>query len=63
MNVKELKEAIADLPDSMEVFIGERKSEFKCGLLNSATVREINFTEEPYGDVIGTDNALVLEDE
>lgn len=48
MTIKELKQKIADLPDSMEVFVAERKTEFRYGLVNSAFVKEIFFTEDEF---------------
>ena len=48
MTIKELKRKIADLPDSMEVFVAERKTEFTYGLVNSAYVKEIFFTEDEF---------------
>lgn len=48
MTIKELKRKIADLPDSMEVFVAERKTEFSYGLVNSAYVKEIFFTEDEF---------------
>lgn len=46
MNVKELKEIIKNLPDEMDVFVSERVTEFGFGLVNSAYVKEIYFTED-----------------
>lgn len=63
MTVKELKEKIANLPDSMDVFVAERKTEFTYGLVNSASVKKINFMEEPYGEVLAQDDVLVLDEE
>ncbi|WCM42428.1 hypothetical protein MG290_01795 [Flavobacterium sp. CBA20B-1] len=63
MTVKELKEKIANLPDSMDVFVAERKTEFTYGLVNSAFVKMINFMEEPDGEVLAQDNVLVLDEE
>jgi hypothetical protein len=62
MTVKELKEKIANLPDSMDVFVAERKTEFTYGLVNSAFVKKIDFVEEPGGEVLAQDNVLVLEE-
>lgn len=63
MNVKQLKEAIKDLPDHLDVFVAERKTEFAYGLVNTTTVREINFMEEPDGEVLSRDKVLVLDEE
>lgn len=63
MTVKELKEIIKDLPDTMDVFLDERLTEFTYGLVNTAKVRKIDFMEEPYGEVLSSDNALVLSED
>ena len=63
MTVKELKEKIANLPDSMNVFVAKRKTEFTYGLVNSAFVKKINFVEEPDGEVLAQDNVLVFDEE
>ena len=63
MTVKELKEKIVNLPDNMDVFVAERKTEFTYGLVNSAFVKKINFVEEPDGEVVAQDNVLVLDEE
>lgn len=63
MIIKELKEIIKDLPDTMDVFLDERLTEFKYGLVNSAKVREINFMEEADGEVISRDKVLVLTED
>ena len=63
MTIKELKEKIKDLPDYMDVFVDERLTEFRYGLVNSAEVREINFMEEPDGEVLSTDKVFVLTED
>lgn len=63
MTVKQLKEILAKLPDHMDVFVAERKTEFAYGLVNSAEVKKINFMEEPDGPVLSKDKVLVLDEE
>lgn len=63
MTVKELKSKLADLPDNMDVFLAERQTEFKYGLVNSAYVKEINFMEEPDGKVLSRDKVVILDEE
>jgi len=46
MNIKQLKEKIKDLPDTMEVFMAERVTEFAYGLVNTGEVRNILFYDE-----------------
>lgn len=63
MTVLQLKKAIENLPDNMQVFVGERLTEFKYGLVNSAKVKLINFMEEPDGEPLAKDDVLVLEED
>jgi len=46
MTIKELKQAIADLPDDMDVFMGERLTEETFGLVNSTRVWSISVGNE-----------------
>ncbi len=64
MTIKQLKQAIADLPDHMDVFIGERSTEFAYGLVNSASVKKIDFYDSESDETpLASDNAFVLEEE
>lgn len=64
MTVKQLKEELAKYPDSMKVFVAERKTDFTYGLVNSAYVKKIAFVEDPGDDEpIATDNVLILDEE
>lgn len=63
MNIKQLKKVIENLPDHMDIFVGERLTEFKYGLVNSAKVKSINFMEEPNGKVLAKDSVLILEED
>ena len=63
MTVKELKELIKDLPDNMEIFMDERLTDFTYGLVNSATVRKINFMEDVNGPVLSSYEVLVLSED
>lgn len=60
MNIKELKEKIANIPDHMDVFIRQVNDEFACAYVNSAEVKSVKFIgekEEPH------DDCFVLSDE
>lgn len=67
MTVKQLKEKIQNLPDTMEVFMDERLTgEFRYGLVNSAKVRNILFYDsgDPTNeDVQAYDEVLILSEE
>ncbi|WP_144266042.1 hypothetical protein [Elizabethkingia miricola] len=66
MKIKELKEKIANLPDNMDVFIGERVTEYSYGLVNSADVRNILFYDMDDSDneeIQVKENVFVLTEE
>lgn len=63
MTIKELKQKIENLPDNMEVFMDERKTEFTYGLVNSAFVEGIGFQEDPDAEVLAYDTVLILTEE
>lgn len=62
MKIKELKEKIKNLPDNMDVFVAERKTEFAYGLINSAIVKKINLVEDPDGEVLAQENVFILDE-
>ena len=68
MTVKQLKQELENLPDNMDVFLAERKTEFGYGLVNSAYTKEIYFTEDEYLSEEEIENApteivLILDEE
>lgn len=64
MNVKELKEILENYPDNMAVFMDERKTEFRYGLLNSVRVETINMKEDPDDEkVLATETVVILDEE
>ena len=63
MIVKELIEKLSQYPENMDVFIADRKTEFEYGLANSVYKKEINFTEDPNGEVLSTDNVIIIDEE
>ena len=62
MTVKELKQKLEKYPENMDVFMDERISDFRYGLLNSISVTKINFMEEPDGKVLSKDDVIVLSE-
>lgn len=65
MTVKELKNELNKYPDTMEVFMAERKTEFAFGLLNSVSKKEILFSEDPdyITEIHAKDEVLILDEE
>jgi len=47
----------------MDVFVAERKTEFTYGLVNTISKKEIDFMEEPDGEVLSRDNVIVIDEE
>lgn len=62
MNVKQLKEELAKYPDHYEVFLADRKTEFKYGLANSVRSEYIQFMEDPGGDPLAEDTVLIIDE-
>ena len=63
MKVKELIKELSQYPGNMDVFMAERKTEFSYGLVNSVSNKEINFMEEPDGEVLCRYNVIVIDEE
>ena len=63
MTVKEVKEALSKYPDTMDVFMDERYTDFKFGLVNSVRLRDIDFCEDPGGPTLATEPAIVLSEQ
>ena len=61
MTVKQLKDAIKDFPDDMDVMIEKTDDEFHFGLLESAQIKEVTFqsSEEEEAE----QGVVVLSDE
>ena len=63
MTIKKLKEIIKDLPDHMDVFIGERSTEFAYGLVNSVRVDQIDFYDSECSEIpLSHDTVFILEE-
>lgn len=64
MTIKELKETIKDLPDTMGVYMAQRVTEFPSGLVNSGFVKNIPFYEE-WGDEepLAYDDVFILSEQ
>ena len=63
MTVKELIKELQKHPENMDVFVAERKTEFTYGLVNTVSKKEIDFMEEPDGEVLSRDNVVVIDEE
>lgn len=64
MTIKQLKQAIVDLPDNMDVFIGIRLTEFDYGSVNSAYVKKIDFYDSESDETpLASYDVFVLEED
>lgn len=63
MTVEKLIKELEKYPGHMEVFMGERLTEFRYGLVNSVTSKEIAFSEEEESKVLATDQVVILSEE
>lgn len=63
MNLGQFKKQTEGLPDSMELFIGERTTDFAYGLVETVQVKEIPFSEEPGGKALSRDKVIVISEE
>ena len=62
MKVKDFKNLPKEF-DNLDVFMSQRTTEFTYGLVNSFRIREINFSEEPDGEVYAKEKVLILDEE
>ena len=60
MTVKQLKEAIKDLPDNMDVFIEQNDYDHRISLANTAEVKNVKFSDRR---LKAEDKCLILSDE
>jgi hypothetical protein len=63
MNIGKLKQAIANLPDDMEVFIGERLTEEAYGLVNSVREQTITVGDDEDADIYAQMRVFVLTED
>ena len=63
MTVKELIKELQKHSENMDVFVAERKTGFTYGLVNSVSKKEIDFIEEPDGEVLSKYNVIVIDEE
>jgi hypothetical protein len=63
MTVKQLKKHLETQPDSLEVYLGERTTDFGYAPLETVEVRVIPFQEEPSGKALSRDTVLILSEE
>lgn len=64
MNVRQLKERLEQYPDHLEVFVGERVTEFTYGMVNSVYSKEIDFRDgDPQAEILASYEVLIIDEE
>lgn len=63
MTANELIRELKKYPPNMDVFLDERLTEFRYGLLSSVGSKEITFSEEEDGHPIATDRVIILSED
>lgn len=65
MTKKELIKALEPFDDNIEIFIDERSTDFKYGLVNSVSKKLVTFSEDPdyVTEVHAQDDVIVLSEE
>lgn len=63
ITVQELRSKLSSLPGDMEVYLDERLTEFKYGLVNGVSVKMIDFSEDPGGEAMASDVVLVISED
>lgn len=49
--------------ENLDVFVGERKTEFGYGLINSAQKKRIGFQEDVGDEIIAEDDVIILSED
>lgn len=64
MTKLDLIKALEPYPDNMDIFLAERKTDFTYGLLNSVSVKKINFIESPDDtEAMASERVIILDEE
>lgn len=63
MTASELIKELQKYPPNMDVFLDERLTEFKYGLLNSVGSKEIIFSEDPDSKPLSIDRVIILSED
>jgi len=63
MLVKELIKRLEEMPQDMEVYMAERTSDFRYGLLSKVLKREIIFSEHCEGEVLSREEVVILDED
>lgn len=64
MTVKQLITELSKYPENMDVYLAERKSEFKYGLLNGVSKLRISFVEDPHDEAaMALEDVVILDEE
>lgn len=62
MTLGQFRKITKGMPDNLELFVTERRTEFAFGLVNSAYIKEIGFSEDPEDEPIAHEEVLILDE-
>lgn len=60
MTVKELKTKLNQIPEHLEVFVDERQTDFRYGLVKTVKLDHISFYEDPEDEEFLLENVEVV---
>lgn len=63
MTAQQLINELKKYPPNMNVFLDERLTEFRYGLLNSVRSKEITFSEDPDSEPLSSDRVIILSED
>lgn len=63
MTKNQLIEKLNAIPSNPEIFLDEQFTEFKYGLANSVSFKNIPFAEDPHGPPIANSECIVISEQ
>lgn len=63
MTLGEFRRKTADLPDNLDLYIGERLTDFKYGYVNTVEKKMITFSEEPDSKPLSKVEVIILSED
>ena len=63
MHKDELMKTLSEVEGNPEIYMDVRVTNFKYGLVNTAKVKKIRFSEQPDSEVLAEDHVIVISEE
>jgi hypothetical protein len=63
MTLGEFRKITAGYTDDLELFMDERRTDFKYGLVTSVEKKEIGFQEDPGSEILSRNEVIVISEE